>query len=134
MKSGTSDPFADDETDESSDNQPSENDESDNPVSNTSQSDSTGGPDSTSGSSGDVERADVPYKLRREKVKDDRDDVHQLFVLKDTDAEEQTARRELKDRFEEDVYKLDIREAIYLAGMQNLDDAEDVLQEWGYDF
>ncbi|UHQ98283.1 hypothetical protein HYG81_19610 (plasmid) [Natrinema zhouii] len=60
--------------------------------------------------------------------------MHQLFVYADTDDREEKARRDLNDRFDDDLYKLDAREAIYLAGMQNLDDAEDILREWGQDF
>ncbi|WP_229504814.1 hypothetical protein [Natrinema versiforme] len=70
----------------------------------------------------------------REKVKDDREDVHQLFVYDDTDTKEEEARYDLKQRFDDKLYKLDAREAIYLAGMQNLDDAEEILREWGQDF
>ncbi|UTF55883.1 hypothetical protein [Natronosalvus rutilus] len=66
-------------------------------------------------------------------MKDDRDDVHQLFVYEQTSEKEKSARRALEDRIGDDLYKLDVREAIYLAGMQNLDDAESILREWGAD-
>ncbi len=56
-----------------------------------------------------------------------------LFVQSDTDDEEEGARRNLEDRFEDGLYKLDACEAIYLAGMRNLDAAEAILREWGYD-
>jgi hypothetical protein len=78
-------------------------------------------------------RDQYPLTLRRDNVKDERPNVHQLFVQDSTDAAAKDAERELEDRLGEDVYRLDAREAIYLAGMQNLDDAEDVLREWGYD-
>ncbi|NEU59220.1 hypothetical protein [Halorussus sp. MSC15.2] len=82
---------------------------------------------------GQFNRSDLLFKLRRDKVKDERENVHQLFVQNETEADEQDARRNLDDRFDESIYKLDAREAIYLAGMQNPDDAEDILRDWGYD-
>jgi len=111
MKSGSSDPLAgaDDVSEQSAEDS---------------------NPDSNTGQSG---QSDYPFKLRRNNVKDERDNVHQLFVLDETDSEAVDAERELEDMLDEDVYRLDAREAIYLAGMQNLDDAAAVLREWGYD-
>lgn len=129
MKTGASDPFADD-TEQS--------EETDDTVSNTSQteqsdtSDSTASQADTAEATRQFDRSDLPRILARDRVKDDRDDVHQLFVYEDTAAEEKEARRELEDRLG-DVYKLDAREAIYRAGMQNIDDAEAILREWGAD-
>jgi hypothetical protein len=80
-----------------------------------------------------VSRADLPYVLARDTVKDRRPSVHQLFVQEETDAAAKDAERELEDRIGEDVYRLDAREAIYLAGIRNLDDAASVLRRWGYD-
>jgi len=127
MKSGSSDPFAD---------EPTDNDEADAADSDsmntepTEQSDAAVQPASNTEQSA---QSDYPFKLRRNNVKDERDNVHQLFVLDDTDTEARDAERDLEDRLGEDVYRLDAREAIYLAGMQNLDDAAAVLREWGYD-
>lgn len=45
--------------------------------------------------------------------------------------QEKMARRALEDRIGDDLYKLDVREMIYLIGMQNLDDTESILHEWG---
>lgn len=42
------------------------------------------------------------------------------------------AERELEHAVGE-VYRVDAREAIYLAGMANLDDAEEIIRERGYD-
>ena len=129
MKSGASDPFADDTDDEEFTDTPDQSASS-------SMAESATEPvetDSTDSITGRFDRSDLPYKLRRDKVKDERDSVHQLFVQDDTDTQERTARRDLEDQFNEDVFKLDAREAIYLAGMQNLGDAEDILREWGYD-
>lgn len=137
MKDGTTDPFA---TDDSADEQP---DESSSTNSQTVESDSPDQSDSgadqadtnqspSGGNTGQFDRSDLPRIVARDKVKDDRDDVHQLFVYEDTAEKEKEARRELEDRLG-DVYKLDAREAIYRAGMKNIDDAEEILREWGAD-
>ena len=78
-------------------------------------------------------RDQLPYILRREKVKDERPEVHQLFVQEQTHSAAIDAERELEDRIDDDLSRTDAREAIYRAGMQHLDDAERVLREWGYD-
>ncbi|MCU4975064.1 hypothetical protein OB955_20385 [Halobacteria archaeon AArc-m2/3/4] len=137
MKTGASDPFAQDDQD-------GQSNDSDEPASHTEESDQTKNDDveqadkdenaTHSGSNtGQFDRSDLPYTLRRDTVKDERDSVHQLFVLDETDDKARDAERDLEDRFG-DMYRLDAREAIYLAGMQNLDDAESILREWGYDF
>ena len=132
MKSGGQDPFADD-ADQSE--QADEQDEPDSDSGHTEQSDQpdqSENPSLSGSNTGQFDRSDLPYILRRDTVKESRDDVHQLFVLEETDEMETEARRELEDRLG-DVYKLDAREAIYRAGMKNLDDAEEVLREWGID-
>lgn len=136
MKDGATDPFADEasedeQTDESvrKDSQTDVSDHSD-------QSASTGETNTESASNTEqFDRSDLPKILARNSVKDDRDGgVHQLFLYQETADKEKDARRELEDRFDDDIYKLDAREAIYYAGMQNLDDAEELLREWGVDF
>jgi len=76
---------------------------------------------------------DLPYIYRRDKVKDERPDVHQLFVREETDERAREAERELETLLDGDVYRLDAREAIYLVGMRHLDEAATILREWGYD-
>lgn len=78
-------------------------------------------------------RDQLPYILRRDKVKDERPEVHQLFVQKETHSAAISAERELEDRISDDLSRTDAREAIYRAGMQHLDDAEEILRRWGYD-
>lgn len=78
-------------------------------------------------------RDQLPYILRRDKVKDERPEVHQLFVQKETHSAAISAERELEDRISDDLSRTDAREAIYRAGMQHLDDAEEILRHWGYD-
>ena len=123
MKTGASDPFGDDEAEmegtKAADEEGVTEDasESETPDSNTVQ----------------FERSDLPLILRRDTVKDERESVHQLFVQDATDEHAKDAERELESLIGDDVYRLDAREAIYLAGMRNLDTAADILREWGYD-
>lgn len=86
------------------------------------------------GSGPTISKADLPLLLRRETVKAERENVHQLFVQDETDTRARQAENELSERLDTDVYRLDAREAIYLAGMKNLADAEEILEEWGYNF
>ena len=131
MKSGASDPFAEEDG-------PTDEDEL--------RTSSKGVPDqemetqveSVSEHSGDesgssFSREQLPYILRREKVKDERPEVHQLFVRQDTHDTAVKAERDLEDRLNDSLARTDAREAIYLAGMQHLDEAETILREWGYD-
>ena len=139
MKSGATDPFADDggadEEDEQevkSVKQSSQTNESDQPDEPPVEADTSA---SSTSNTRQFDRSDLPRIVIRDSVKEDRDGgVHQLFVYQDTEDKEKQARRDLEDRFDDDLYKLDAREAIYLAGMQNLDDAENILREWGMDF
>jgi len=126
MKSGASDPFADDEeaggsADDSVPEQTSE------PVAEESE------PSADDSESTGLSREELPFVLRRERVKDERPEVHQLFVQADTHERAVDAERELESRLDSDLARTDAREAIYLAGMAHLDDAEAVLREWGYD-
>lgn len=73
----------------------------------------------------------IPYKLRRDSVQDGRNRVP-LFLQEDTKAAERNALRELEDRFDENVSLTDLREALILAGLEQIDDAEEQLEHWGY--
>jgi hypothetical protein len=73
----------------------------------------------------------IPYKFRRDGVQDGRDRVP-LFVKPETKREERDARRELEDRFGEDVSLTDLREALVKVGLQHLDEVEVQLEDWGY--
>jgi hypothetical protein len=148
MKSGASDPFADDPSDSSdadesatgepaSDESPSDKSPTDEEGSPESQNDTLTEQSDESVKQGSntpqINRADLPLTLRRDNVKDERENVHQLFVQDGTDDRAKDAERDLESMVGEDIYRLDAREAIYLAGMQNLDDAAAILREWGYD-
>jgi cobalamin biosynthesis protein CobT len=80
-----------------------------------------------------LSRDQLPLVLRRERVKDERPEVHQLFVQRETHDRAVDAERALEDRLGVDLSRTDAREAIYLAGMAHLDDAEEILRTWGYD-
>ncbi|GAA0307647.1 hypothetical protein [Halarchaeum salinum] len=137
MKPGASDPFADDETE--TDQEPTDDADGPAEAAETATTDATGEGDTGDAAAGNDGAGDVPsefefpYIYRRDKVKDERPDVHQLFVRDETDTLARDAERDLEKLLGEDVYRLDAREAIYLAGMRHLDDAADVLRSWGYD-
>lgn len=140
MKSGASDPFADDEQEDGSAAEETpeaagtEEAAADANVEGSESGDSAGSEADGSGATNATDAPlELPYIYRRDKVKDERPDVHQLFVRDDTDTRARDAERDLEKLLGEDVYRLDAREAIYLAGMRHLDEAADVLREWGYD-
>lgn len=74
----------------------------------------------------------IPYKLRREKVNDGRDQVP--YFLRDEVMEREG---ELQDALEEmlgeDVYKSDYREASMVVAQRHPELVAEVLREWGYD-
>ena len=73
----------------------------------------------------------VPYKFRRDGVQDGRDRVP-LFVQAETKRAERDALRDLERRFDENVSLTDLREALVTVGLDNLDEVERQLEEWGY--
>ena len=73
----------------------------------------------------------IPYKFRRDSVQDGRDRVP-LFLQPETKTAEREAMRELEDRFDDSVSMTDLREALVKVGLDNLDETEDALEEWGY--
>lgn len=132
MKSGASeDPFS--EFDEDGDDAEDEAAEAEATQSTDEEDTDTMAETTTDDSAETRSRDDYPYTLRRDNVKDERDEVHQLFVQDETHSKARDAERDLQDRLDEEPYRLDAREAIYLAGMANLDDAEAILRDWGYD-
>lgn len=74
----------------------------------------------------------IPYKLRRKKVNEGREQVP--FFLRDeiikNEVELQTALEEMLD---EKVYKSDYREAAMVVAQRNPELVAEVLREWGYD-
>lgn len=78
-----------------------------------------------------TQRTEIPMILRRDSVHDNRDRVP-LFLQDETKSEERAALRELEDRFGDDVSLTDLREALMMVGLEDLDTVEDQLREWGY--
>lgn len=73
----------------------------------------------------------IPYKFRRDGVQDGRERVP-LFLQSETKSAERDALREFEERFNENVSLTDLREALVKVGLQNLDEVEGHLKEWGY--
>jgi hypothetical protein len=73
----------------------------------------------------------IPYKFRRDSVKDGRDRVP-LFLQEETKRAEHEALREFEDRFDENVSLTDLREAFIKVGLQHPDEVAERLEEWGY--
>lgn len=112
MKEGAGeDPFANDS--DSDDNDP------------TTESETTDTTETTS------QPTQIPMILRRDSVQDGRDRVP-LFLQQQTKRDERDALREMEDRFDTDVSLTDMREALILIGLSELDDVEDQLRDWGY--
>jgi hypothetical protein len=74
----------------------------------------------------------IPYKLRRNKVNEGREQVPYFLreEVIDGDADLQDT---LEDLLGEKVYKSDYREAAMVLAQRNPELIADVLREWGYD-
>lgn len=83
------------------------------------------------GSASQRQSVQIPYKFRRDGVQDGRGRVP-LFLQEETKNAERDALRELEERFEANVSLTDLREALVKVGLDNLDDVERHLEEWGY--
>lgn len=131
MKEGAGeDPFA---NDEEGDNEPEPQRSRDQSESASSQtrSESNTSESTTRRSRNPNQQIQIPYKFRRDGVQDGRKRVP-LFLQEETKQAERDAQRELEDRFGDDVSLTDLREALVLAGLENLDKAEEELEAWGY--
>lgn len=89
----------------------------------------------TAGESKTTERPtmdSIPYKLRRDKVNEGREQVPYFLREEVIDAEP-----DLQDTLEEilgeSVYKSDYREAAMVVAQRNPELIAEVLREWGYD-
>ena len=140
MKSGAGDdPFADDADDEQegTDTDPPATESVPETAEGTERSDepseSTDGAGETATDSRPDE-ADIPWVLRRDSVKGERDHVHQFFLRDATARGERTLRSDVEARLDKEVSKLDLREAAYLVAMEHPDEVAETLREWGYDY
>ncbi|WP_227356887.1 hypothetical protein [Haladaptatus salinisoli] len=74
----------------------------------------------------------LPFIFARRTVKADREAVP-VYVQDETAAEIDDLERELSQTFGGDkVMALDVREALIRAGLENADDVQRVMEEWGY--
>lgn len=125
MKEGAGeDPFADDEptVDQDEDPEPTETEASVQSGTNK---------QGTSGSTTGRRSVQIPYKFRRDSVQEGRERVP-LFLHEGTKQSERDAQREMESRFGDSVSLTDLREALVRAGLENLDEVEHQLEEWGY--
>lgn len=79
----------------------------------------------------DTDTFDIPYKFRRNSVQDGRE-RYPLFLMQETRAAEREALNDLENQFGASVSKTDLREALVKIGLQNLDNVEAQLRDWGY--
>lgn len=74
----------------------------------------------------------IPYKLRRKKVNEGREQVP-YFLRKEIIKAEDELQDTLEATLGEDVYKSDYREAAMVVAQRNPELVAEVLREWGYD-
>ncbi|WP_318571021.1 hypothetical protein [Salinigranum marinum] len=74
----------------------------------------------------------IPYKLRRSKVNEGREQVP-YFLRTEVIEAEPDLRDTLEERLGENVYKSDYREAAMIVAQRHPDLVARVLREWGYD-
>lgn len=74
----------------------------------------------------------IPYKLRREKVNEGREQVP-YFLREEIIEAEDELQAALEAMLGEDVYKSDYREAAMVVAQRNPELVAEVLREWGYD-
>ena len=74
----------------------------------------------------------IPYKLRRNKVNEGREQVP-YFLREEVIEDENELQGTLEDLLGEDVYKSDYREAAMVVAQRNPELVAEVLREWGYD-
>lgn len=95
--------------------------------------------DSTVNSDSQPERAgqrhsmdSIPYKLRRNKVNEGREQVP-YFLREEIINAEGELQDTLEEMLGETVYKSDYREAAMVVAQRNPEFVAEVLREWGYD-
>lgn len=122
MKDGPgSDPFSDDEDQDDGDEA-------------TTESKSEPEPETTETEMNTTEK--YPYVLRRDTVKDERDNEHVAFLRDEFADLEQDIVSDVADELDmrvKDVSVTDIREAMVQVASENPERMAEVLLEWGYD-
>lgn len=74
----------------------------------------------------------IPYKLRRDRVNEGREQVP-FFLREDVINAEDDLQDALEAMVGEDVYKSDYREAAMIVAQRNPELVAEILREWGYD-
>ena len=74
----------------------------------------------------------IPYKLRRDRVNEGREQVP-YFLREEIIEDEDELQETLEAILGEDVYKSDYREAAMVVAQRNPEVVAEVLREWGYD-
>lgn len=74
----------------------------------------------------------IPYKLRRNKVNEGREQVP-YFLREEVISAEDDLHDTLEEMLGETVYKSDYREAAMIVAQRNPEFVAEVLREWGYD-
>lgn len=142
MKSGTGeDPFADDPepTEQDQQSAPDSSDpETEETAPDTSQNETSDDDESVSpeeNTAGDgLDQDDIPWILRRSRVKDGRPEMIPVYVREETADAESEFMRAVEDAVGKDVYKFDVREAALLVAMNHPEEVADQLNSWGYEF
>mgnify|MGYP006278789643 FL=1 len=80
------------------------------------------------------EEEEIPYLLRRNQVKDQRKTVGFGLQKETRDLEDDILREVKADLDIETLPATDLREAAYLAGLQDKERLKQILFEWGYQF
>lgn len=131
MKSGTGeDPFADDPepTDQEQQNA------SESPDTEETTADSPDDSASTDDTEEGLNQDDIPWVLRRSRVKDGRPEMIPVYVREETSDRESEFMQAVEDAVGKDVYKFDAREAALLVAMNHPEEVADQLNSWGYEF
>lgn len=76
----------------------------------------------------------LPWIYSRDSVQDGRVRTVQLHLQSEANRRDREFRAELQARSSENLKKADFREALFLAGLDHLDEAIDILEDWGYEF
>jgi hypothetical protein len=152
MKSGTGeDPFADDlEPEQDQQNDPESSPETEDTAPDTSTNEPSGDDESVrteeteekeeteaidENDTGDgIDQDDIPWILRRSRVKDGRPEMIPVYVREETADAEAEFVRSVEDAVGKDVYKFDVREAAMLVAMNHPEEVADQLNDWGYKF
>lgn len=110
--------------------------------------DGAGGEDAGEGESSPVDEPEItqsipfagqalPLLMTRDRVKPSRDGgTLQVRMYKETEDRVTAATHAVRGSFDESTHvnKMDINEALVVAGLLNLDDVHKTLKTWGYDF